>query len=238
MLAPIGNDWFVIPADTPGTKIEPIVGIDGSLPIARIVFEAVRIPRHGAIEGVSTENVHDIAATLAAADAAGIAGWCLETAVAHAKTREQFGAPIGSFQAVKHLVRGDAVPRREDPRSGMGCGLWQWTPLPTSCLSRLPLLQPSHSTVPWDTAKDCIQVLGGIGFTWEHDAHLYLRRALALRQLLGGSSRWRGRVAELTRAGVRRTLTVDLGDAENRRAEIRAEIGRDRRRGGLADCTR
>jgi len=53
-------------------------------------------------------------------------------------------------------------------------------------------------------AKDCIQVLGGIGFTWEHDAHLYLRRALALRQLLGGSATWRARAAELAAAGARR----------------------------------
>ena len=224
VLAPIGNDWFVIPADTPGTKIEPIVGIDGSLPIARIVFEAVRIPRHSAIEGVSTENVHDIAATLAAADAAGIAGWCLETAVAHAKTREQFGAPIGSFQAVKHLCA-EMLCRVEKIRAAA----WDAAVAMDSAPDELPLSAAVAATIALDgavdTAKDCIQVLGGIGFTWEHDAHLYLRRALALRQLLGGSSRWRGRVAELTRAGVRRTLTVDLGDAENRRAEIRAEIG-------------
>ncbi|MEU7766244.1 acyl-CoA dehydrogenase family protein, partial [Nocardia sp. NPDC049190] len=57
--------------------------------------------------------------------------------------------------------------------------------------------------------EDCIQVLGGIGFTWEHDAHLYLRRAVALRQLLGGSARWRARVTELTRAGRRRSTGAD-----------------------------
>ena len=52
-----------------------------------------------------------------------------------------------------------------------------------------------------ECAKDCIQVLGGIGFTWEHDAHIYLRRALTLRQLYGPTSRWRARVADLTAAG-------------------------------------
>ena len=61
-----------------------------------------------------------------------------------------------------------------------------------------------------DNAKDCIQVLGGIGFTWEHDAHLYLRRALALRQLLGGSRRWRVRAA---RAGRRRRPQALCGPA-------------------------
>ena len=60
-----------------------------------------------------------------------------------------------------------------------------------------------------DNAKDCIQVLGGIGFTWEHDAHLYLRRALALRQLLGGTPAWRTRLAALAAAGARRQLRTD-----------------------------
>jgi alkylation response protein AidB-like acyl-CoA dehydrogenase len=59
-----------------------------------------------------------------------------------------------------------------------------------------------------DNAKDCVQVLGGIGFTWEHDAHLYLRRAVALRQLLGGTARWRERVAGLALGGARRSLRV------------------------------
>src|SRR2546429_932764 len=59
-----------------------------------------------------------------------------------------------------------------------------------------------------DNATDCIQVLGGIGFTWEHDAHLYLRRALALRSLLGGSAAWQARTAELALSGARRRLIL------------------------------
>src|SRR5207302_1630633 len=74
-----------------------------------------------------------------------------------------------------------------------------------------------------DNAKDCIQVLGGIGFTWEHDAHLYLRRALSLRQLLGGSSRWRRRAAELALSGARRSLSLDLAEDSEVRATV-AEI--------------
>ena len=81
-------------------------------------------------------------------------------------------------------------------------------------------------------AKDCIQVLGGIGFTWEHDAHLYLRRAMALRQLLGGGGPWRADVGAATRsAGERRHLTLDLpagGRVDPRRD--RGDRRRDRRR--------
>ena len=72
--------------------------------------------------------------------------------------------------------------------------------------------------------KDCIQVLGGIGITWEHDAHLYLRRAYGISQLLGGRPRWLRRVVELTREGVRRTLDVDLSSVEHLRPEIDAAV--------------
>jgi alkylation response protein AidB-like acyl-CoA dehydrogenase len=85
-------------------------------------------------------------------------------------------------------------------------------------------------------------VLGGIGFTWEHDAHLYLRRAIALRALAGGSSRWRRRVTALSRDGARRALHVDLGERETDRAGIREQAESiaarpdDERRVALADA--
>ena len=95
-----------------------------------------------------------------------------------------------------------------------------------------------------DNAKDCIQVLGGIGFTWEHDAHLYLRRALALRQLLGGSAAWRARAGQLALAGARRRLRLPAGgqNAEPAAAAARAvaaevaALPRGRRRAALADA--
>jgi alkylation response protein AidB-like acyl-CoA dehydrogenase len=75
-------------------------------------------------------------------------------------------------------------------------------------------------------AKDCIQVLGGIGFTWEHDAHLYLRRAYAIRQILGGAGPWQRRALELTQRGVRRELHIDISVAADRRAEIAAAVAK------------
>ncbi|MCW1957554.1 MAG: acyl-CoA dehydrogenase family protein, partial [Mycobacterium sp.] len=73
-------------------------------------------------------------------------------------------------------------------------------------------------------AKDCIQVLGGIGITWEHDAHLYLRRAFGIAQFLGGGSRWLRRVVELTLGGVRRDLRIDLDSVAHLRPEIGAAV--------------
>jgi alkylation response protein AidB-like acyl-CoA dehydrogenase len=91
-------------------------------------------------------------------------------------------------------------------------------------------------------AKDCIQVLGGIGITWEHDAHLYLRRAYGLAHFLGGAQRWLRRMATLTQQGVRRELGIDLESVEDLRPEIAsaaAEIAAlpvDKQQAALADA--
>jgi alkylation response protein AidB-like acyl-CoA dehydrogenase len=75
-----------------------------------------------------------------------------------------------------------------------------------------------------DNAKSCVQVLGGIGYTWEHDAHVVLKRALSLRALVGDPATWRGRVADLALAGARRKLELDLGDTDAVREEVRAFV--------------
>jgi alkylation response protein AidB-like acyl-CoA dehydrogenase len=81
------------------------------------------------------------------------------------------------------------------------------------------------SDAAYECAKSCIQVLGGIGFTWEHDAHLYLKRAMASRQLVGSPDRWHRQVAALAGAGVRRVVEVELpAEAEPHRREVRAFI--------------
>lgn len=212
--------WAIVDADSPGMKVEQLVGVDRSLPLARIVLDHVRA---SPVPGLTSRRVHDLAATLAAADAAGIAGWCLRTAVDHAKFREQFGSPIGSFQAIKHLCA-EMLCRAEKARAAA----WDAAVAADSAPDEFSLSAAVAASVALDAAvdnaKDCIQVLGGIGFTWEHDAHLYLRRALALRQLHGGSAAWRERVADRARAGVRRTLHVDLGAAEGLREQVRAEV--------------
>jgi alkylation response protein AidB-like acyl-CoA dehydrogenase len=158
--------------------------------------------------------------TFAAAEAAGVARWCLDTAVAHAKVREQFGAKIGSFQAIKHLcaemlesvtsietVAWDvASVAFDDSQWGFACEV--------------------AATVAFDgavrVAQDCVQVLGGIGYTFEHDAHLYLRRAHSLRALVGASDVAAARLADRAVAGERRRVSVDL---DGRDAAIRPGIG-------------
>lgn len=199
--------WCLIDADAAGLLIEPLDTIDRSVPLARVTCSNVAVAVDHIFEPAL--SVLDIAATLVAAEAAGIAGWCLETATEYAKVREQFGRKIGEFQAVKHicawmLCRAEQIRAvAADAAAAVDSGSSE---LQLSAAVALAIALDAAV----ENAKDCIQVLGGIGFTWEHDAHLYLRRATAMRQLLGGSARWRGRVTELTLAGVRRTVGLDL----------------------------
>jgi 3-oxochol-4-en-24-oyl-CoA dehydrogenase len=194
-----GDTWFT------GTgSVTPLTPVDFSRPLGRVRFDDVPVTA----TDLDTTRVLDLAATLFAAEAAGIARWCLDTAVAYAKIREQFGRPIGSFQAIKHLC------------AEMLCRTEQAAALAWDAARGGDLSAPAAAALAVDAAvenaKDCVQVLGGIGFTWEHDAHLYLRRALANRQLLGGTARWRREVAGRALAGVRRSLAVDADDEETR----------------------
>ncbi|ANZ41087.1 acyl-CoA dehydrogenase [Lentzea guizhouensis] len=217
------DHWMLVPAERATVTARDALDLTRSLGSVQV---------HA--EGEPTTDPTDLAVTLMVAEASGIAQWCLTTAVEHAKHREQFGRAIGSFQAVKHLcvemlcraeqvasVAWDAATAVDDP-------------------DEHPLAAAVAATVALDAAvrnaKDCIQVLGGIGFTWEHDAHRYLRRALSLRQL-AATVNWRRRTAELALTGVRRQHRVQVAtDPEVRRfAEEIADLDQQEQRKRLAD---
>lgn len=153
-----------------------------------------------------------------------MARWTLDTAVAYAKVREQFGKPIGSFQAVKHLCA-QMLCRAEQADVAAADAA---RAAADSDGTQLSIAAAVAASIGIDAAKanakDCIQVLGGIGCTWEHDAHLYLRRAHGIGGFLGGSGRWLRRVTALTQAGVRRRLGVDLAEVAGLRPEIAAAV--------------
>jgi 3-oxochol-4-en-24-oyl-CoA dehydrogenase len=167
---------------------------------------------------VDAERAEALLVTLLAAEASGIARWCLDTAVDHAKVREQFGRPIGSFQAVKHLCA-EMLERTEAVTAVAWDAARAWEERPEQAAVAAAVAGAVALDAAVTVAQDCVQVLGGIGFTWEHDAHLYLRRAMSNRLLAGGSDRWRLRLAELAARGVRRSVAIDLGAAGERARE-------------------
>ena len=175
-----GDGWFRLDRSQPGVSVTPLPALDFSRGLATVQLDdAAAAP----IDGLTTERVRNLAVTLFAAEAAGIATWCSATATAYAKTRRQFGKLIGEFQAIRHLC---AWMYCRTERAGALA--WDAARAADEEPGRHPLAAAKAAARVLDdaveNAKDCIQVLGGIGFTWEHDAHLYLRRALAIRALL------------------------------------------------------
>jgi alkylation response protein AidB-like acyl-CoA dehydrogenase len=237
LLAPIdiagSHRWVLLEPGTEGIVAESVDPLDFSMELARVRLDEVVIPTRDVLH-LSDTFVRATLIAAIAAQASGLARWTLDTAVEYAKVREQFGAPIGSFQAVKHICTemlcrseqisaaawdlagaiDDLTEAEGDQRTAAGVQVEISAAVAAATVSDLAVAN----------AKDCIQVLGGIGFTFEHDAHLYLRRALAWQAQLGGAATWRGRVAELNRQGVRRTHQVDLGDVEQQRQQVRNDV--------------
>lgn len=218
LLLPAGDSWVLIDLDADGVALEPLEAADFSRPLARVELTSV------AVTVLDAPALRDLAATLLAAETAGITRYALETAVAYAKVREQFGKPIGSFQAIKHICA-EMLCRAEQAEVAASDAARAAS---ESDSQQFAIAAAAAASIGIAAAKanvkDCIQVLGGIGCTWEHDAHLYLRRAHGNGRFLGGLEHWLRRVAALTQDGVRRKLSIDLTEVEGQRAEIAAAV--------------
>ncbi|GGV94090.1 putative acyl-CoA dehydrogenase FadE [Streptomyces narbonensis] len=201
--------------DTEGLAVRAHESADPTRPTGEITARAAPVPAAREL-ALDTSLVHDLAAVLLAADACGTAARAVETAAEHARTREQFGRPIGQFQGVKHLCA-DMLVRLEQARAltwdaaragedaARAGGDEDDARSLTAALAAATALDAAYTC-----AKDCIQILGGIGFTWEHDAHLLLRRAVVARQLLGTGDHHRLAALRHAADGVRRGLRLDL----------------------------
>jgi alkylation response protein AidB-like acyl-CoA dehydrogenase len=215
--------WHVVPVAA--ADVTPVTGVDlsrrfGSVRADRAAEGVVPVP------GLTADAVRRTAVTLAAAEASGIARWCVQTAADYAKVREQFGRPIGAFQAVKHLCA-----EMLETAEAVTAAAWDVASVAFGEEEQWAFAADVAEAVALDgavaVAKSCIQVLGGIGFTYEHDAHLYLRRALALRALLGDADAAAERLTARAVSGVRRTVRVDLGGRDEPvRADLAARADR------------
>jgi 3-oxochol-4-en-24-oyl-CoA dehydrogenase len=218
---PGSTTWFLIPAAQPGVTLEARTPADFSRSLAGVRADAVPVRPTQVLAGVTEPDVRYLAAALFAVEGAAVASWSARTAAEYAAIRHQFGRPIGSFQAIKHLCA--TMLCRAESASVLA---WDAARAIEDGPAELALIAAAAAAHVLDAAvanaKDCIQVLGGIGFTWEHDAHLYLRRALSLRQLIGGTSSWRVQAATLALAGGRRALSLaEAGHASDELAVVR-----------------
>ncbi|MGW0948650.1 acyl-CoA dehydrogenase family protein [Streptomyces sp. NPDC002623] len=187
---PRGISLFAVDADAPGLVRTPLPTLDQTRGQARLEFTDTPARLLGA-EGTAwpaLERTLATASVLLAAEQVGGASAALDAAVAYARIREQYGRPIGSFQGVKHKCA-DMLMEIESARSAAYGGLWALdADDETETAIAAAIAQAFCSEAFTKVAGDNIQVHGGIGFTWEHPAHLYLKRAKSSEALLGTPS--------------------------------------------------
>jgi alkylation response protein AidB-like acyl-CoA dehydrogenase len=219
-----GDDLVVVPSDLDGVTLGGTKDIDPSRRSATVTVSSVPVAPSDVLRGAA-RPARALARTLGAAEAAGVLAACTDSAVAYAQERVQFGRTIGTFQAIKHhcadmLVAAElATATVWDAARAADDSLDEFD-LAAAMAAHLAFAPAVHN------AQMNIQVHGGIGFTWEHDAHLFLRRALSLNAVLGTPGDAQDVTAQAER-GTTREVTLDLPpEAEAIRAEIRTDATR------------
>ncbi|MCP9965034.1 acyl-CoA dehydrogenase [Actinomadura madurae] len=221
-----GDDLLVVPAGAGALAVAPVTGLDPSLGLVKATVTGLA-PADGHVLAGAAGAAVSLLRTLAAAEAAGGARGCLDFALEYASVREQFGRPIGSFQAVKHhlatMLVGVELATALAWDAVRGAATADEAGLAAAAAAGFALRNYQ------DCARKAIQIFGGIGFTWEHDAHLYLRRAGALQAMVAALGSPEDEVFAATKAGVRRQFTIDLPEeAQVHRAEARRFLARYR----------
>jgi alkylation response protein AidB-like acyl-CoA dehydrogenase len=195
-----GLTLIAVEAGAVGVSRHPIATMDRTRRLAHVRFEGVRVPAANALgepgDGHSAlVRALDVAAVALAAEQVGGAERCLELAVDYAKTRQQFGRAIGSFQAIKHACA-DMLVDVEMARAAAWYGAFAAGEQDPGELARAASQAKAvASDAYFRNASRSIQIHGGIGFTWEHDAHLHFKRARAAATLLGDPAYHRDRYA-------------------------------------------
>jgi alkylation response protein AidB-like acyl-CoA dehydrogenase len=221
LLIVAGSDVLVLERDRDGVSVDVPANLDAARRSGRVGLQNVSVSDQDILPGAA-ESALARARTLVAAEAVGGASDCVEAAVDYAKVRQQFGRTIATFQAVKHhcanmLVAAEsAIAAVWDASRAAGEDEEQFR---LAAAVAAALAFPAYAR----NSELNIQVHGGIGFTWEHDAHLHLRRALTVRALFGGEAP-AADVFDQTAAGVVRANSLDLPpEAEELRKRIRAD---------------
>lgn len=195
-----GPTLLAVRPDAPGVTITPVDGLDLSRRHAELALRDAPATAVGApgAAGPALARALDLGAIALAAESVGAAARCLEAAVAYAKQRIQFGRPIGSFQAVQHKCA-EVMLELESARSA---AYWSWWVAsqegvdPGELAEAASVAKATAGDALTRAAAESLQIHGGVGFTWEFDCHLFLRRARAAEVLLGDPVWHRARIAE------------------------------------------
>ncbi|KLI06873.1 acyl-CoA dehydrogenase [Mycolicibacterium conceptionense] len=223
-----GVQWVVL--DAAQLEIEPVQSVDPLRPLAHVRANATEVAGDRVLSNLNSARARALITTLLSAEAIGVARWATDTATAYAKIREQFGRPIGQFQAIKHKCAG-MIAETERATAAVwdaARALDEAAEEPSAethfefAAAVAATLAPAAAQ---HTTQDCIQVHGGIGFTWEHDTNVYYRRALVLAACFGRASDYPQSVVDTATTTGMRPVDIDLDpDTAKLRDEIRAEV--------------
>jgi alkylation response protein AidB-like acyl-CoA dehydrogenase len=190
---------FVVPAAAPGLERRALTTMDMTRKQAEVTLQQVQLPTSALLgdadSGAPTlARMLDCAKVALSAEQVGGAQRCLDLSLDYAKTRVQFGRPIGSFQAIKHKLA-DMFVQVESARSASYYAAWAAAHSEEELPAAAALAKAYCSEAYFSVAAECIQIHGGVGFTWEHDAHLFFKRAKSSETLFGDAAFHRAAVA-------------------------------------------
>lgn len=188
---------YAVEGTAEGLTRNPLPTVDLTLPLAHLEFRRVQASRLTAADSVdAVQHATDILLCAVAADQVGGIQRCLEMAVDYAKTRIQFGRPIGSFQAIKHSCA--EMWLEVEAAKSSAYSAWEFVDHGGRELSEAAALAKAYCSRAYsEVAKRNIQIHGGIGITWEHDSHLFLKRAKTMELIAGTPAIHKRRLAEL-----------------------------------------
>ncbi|MGW0860370.1 acyl-CoA dehydrogenase family protein, partial [Streptomyces sp. NPDC002690] len=198
LLVPAPTGLYAVERSAPGVALEPLVPLDLTRPLAGITLDGAAAVLLAGPETAGSAVRHGLltGAGLLASEQLGVAEWCLTETVRYTKERHQFNRPVGSFQALKHRMAElwlQVVSARAAARNAADALATDAADAPLA----VAVAQAYCSGVAVRAAEECVQLHAGIGMTWEHPAHLYLKRAKADSIAYGTAGRHRDAVAEL-----------------------------------------
>jgi alkylation response protein AidB-like acyl-CoA dehydrogenase len=205
--------WALVDTGQPTATVESVLGTDLVTDIGILRLADYCAGESDVLTGIDPDRAECVAVGLVASTTAGIAQWCVEAVTAHLRIREQFGKVIGTFQALQHSAAMLLVNSELATATAWDAVRAFDETLDQHRLAAAGAAVIAVSPVP-DLVLDALTLFGAIGYTWEHDLHLYWRRAISLAASIGPANRWARRLGQLTRTQ-QRDISVNLGDAES-----------------------
>jgi alkylation response protein AidB-like acyl-CoA dehydrogenase len=197
LVVPAGHEQVaLVDLHADGVRVEPAAGLDPTRRVATVTLEGAAATTLMGGEDGALARARDIIALAVAAESVGVAQRAMEMAVEHARDRKQFGRPIGVFQAVSHPCA-QMLLETEGARSAVLFAAWALDHSPEEAPLAAAMAKAYASDAGWRVPAAALQVLGGIGFTWEHDLHFWLKRGRANAATAGDARAHRARVADL-----------------------------------------